>query len=820
MREAVRNRPTILFYLAAFFTVILLGIDLAVTFLLTDPQQKVIYSDVISPVFDLLASVILFLAAKQSITQSRRHAIAWGMIALAMFTYAVGDINWGILELGLREQPFPSVADAFYLAHYLFLLIGVFLLPDKPATRGEQITNVLDVAIVMAAAILSFWNFLLGPIVSSNAGLPLLEQAIRLAYPVADLVLLWALLRLVYNRSDSRDEVPAFLLAGSIAATIILDCIYSYQSLLGTYASRGILDLGWRATTLLAGLAGVSQITALQSLTISGKSPRRLEFLISSVRRIAPYFSYFWLIGAYLLLIQSRLVSLPMNFLLLSLGVGLIICMVLLRQSITLFDNKKLNDQLQQTMGRLQVQAAELEKANQELQNEIAERNVVEQKLTYDSLHDAMTGLPNRVLFLDRLGQAIKYYKRRTDYTFAVLFIDVDQFKVINDSLGHLAGDQLLISMGRRMKASLRSSDTVARLGGDEFAILLEITGEKNSALLVAQKVQEAINLPFKLDRHELHITASIGVVMDMEGYDSPEEVLRDADIAMYQAKASGKARFAIFDVKMRSQAFSRLEMEQELRTALERQQFRLYYQPILSLKSNQLVSFEALIRWNHPKRGLLSPGEFLPVAEASGIIISIDNWVLNEACAQLKEWHKKYPCFQNVSVNVNVSSRQFSQPNFVTEILEALQWTHLKPEALKLEITENVLISNYAAANKVFAQLRDLGIQLQIDDFGSGYSSLSYLQHFPISGVKIDKSFIDGIGKDRKGTELIRAIVSMTRELGMEAIAEGIETSEQLNELKGLLCSLGQGFLLSKPLNKESAEKVLAEWEKIGEKV
>jgi EAL domain-containing protein (putative c-di-GMP-specific phosphodiesterase class I) len=301
---------------------------------------------------------------------------------------------------------------------------------------------------------------------------------------------------------------------------------------------------------------------------------------------------------------------------------------------------------------------------------------------------------------------------------------------------------------------------------------------------------------------------------MNTVGYDLPEEVLRDADIAMYQAKASGKARFEIFDVKMRSLAFSRLEMEQELRAALENHEFQLYYQPILSLKSNRLASFEALIRWHHPKRGVILPGEFLSTAEASGLILSMENWVLNEACAQLKKWHEKYPHLQNVSVNVNVSSRQFAQPNFITDVLEALQKNKLKPESLKLEITENVLISNYSAANDVFKQLRDLGVQLQIDDFGSGYSSLGYLQHFPISAVKIDKSFIDGMGKDRKGTKLIRAIVSMTRELDMETIAEGIETSEQLSELQSLLCTFGQGFFLSRPLDKESAEKVLAKQE------
>jgi EAL domain-containing protein (putative c-di-GMP-specific phosphodiesterase class I) len=301
---------------------------------------------------------------------------------------------------------------------------------------------------------------------------------------------------------------------------------------------------------------------------------------------------------------------------------------------------------------------------------------------------------------------------------------------------------------------------------------------------------------------------------MNVEGYDQPEEVLRDADIAMYHAKASGKARFEVFDVQMRSQAFSRLETEQELRIALEKQEIELYYQPIISIDSNRVVSLEALIRWNHPRRGLLLPGEFLPIAEESGLILSIGKWVLNEACAQLKSWHERCPWLANVTVNVNVSNRQFAQPNFVQEVLEALQTTGLSAESLKLEITESVLISNYAAANQVFTQLRQLGIQLQIDDFGSGYSALGYLQHFPISAVKIDKSFVDEIGKGRRGAELIRAIVSMTRELGMETIAEGIETQEQFSKLKELACNFGQGFLLSKPLDKQAAEEILAKWE------
>ena len=816
MRQGVRGQPIYLFYWAVLFVVICMGLDLAITLLVGDPQQRIIYSDIIAPILDFLVCAALFFAAKQSATQSRRLGIAWGMIALSALMFALGDTTWTILELGLSEPPFPSLADVFYLLYYPVLLAGVLLLPESSASRGERIKKVLDAGIVMVAAILVFWNFLMGPLVASNSDYPILEQAILVAYPVGDLVLLWALLRIIYKRSYQQEEndVPAFLLAVSFIVTIVADCIYTYQTFLGTYFSGGVLDVGWRVGTLLTGLAGISQMTAIRSFRSAVKFPSNLESLIRKVRVLTPFLPYLWLIAAYIMLMRSNTGSMHMDFLSLSLAVGGVIGLVLLRQLITLAENDKLNIELQQTMEQLQDQASELEKANQELQNEISERKTVEQQLTYDSLHDAMTGLPNRALFLDRLGQAIEYCKRRPEYTFAVLFVDIDQFKVINDSLGHLTGDQLLISAGKRMKECLRSSDTVARLGGDEFAILLDITGEKNSVLMITEKLLESLKHPFKLDRHELYVTASMGIVMSLEGYTHSEEILRDADIAMYRAKASGKARFATFDIKMRTHAFSRLQLEQEMRTALENGEFQLYYQPILSMQSNQLISFEALLRWAHPKRGLLLPGDFLSIAEDSGLIVPIDKWVLEEACAQLKKWHENYPSLQNVSVNVNVSNRQFSQSDFIDRVMNTLQTHYLKPEALKLEITENVLISNYAAANEVFTKLRDLGVQLEIDDFGSGYSALGYLQHFPISAIKIDKSFVDEIGKSRRGIELVRAIVSMARELGMEAIAEGIETGEQLNELKNLSCDFGQGFLLSRPLDKESAEKILEHYE------
>ncbi len=799
MGKTSRWRTSNLFYLACFISIVVLLINLAIVFLVNDQHQRGILSDVISPIVDISTCTVLIFAAKRSSTFSKRVGLAWGTIALALFFFTLGDIAWAILELGLKQQPFPSIADGFYLAYYPVFLIGVFLLPANPASVSEKINKTIDIGIIMVAAVLGFWNFLIGPSILSNFGQPLLTQSILMAYPVGDLVLFGALLLLTNHRSKAQNEISLFLLAGSLLTTIIADSIFDYQSLQGTYVSGGLVDIGWILSTLLMGLAGVSQIISLNFKNNPGVYPTERAFL-GKLKPLLPFTPYLWLMAAYVLLIKGGLKPLPMSFLSLSLGVGVIIALVLVRQIITLSENSKLN--------------ARLKKTNLELQIEISEHNRVEEQLSYDALHDALTGLSNRMLFLDRLGQVMEYIKRRSEYKFAVLFIDLDQFKVINDSLGHLIGDQLLILVARRLRESLRTSDTIARFGGDEFEVLLDNTVDINSVMIVAEKIKLALHSPFKLEGRDVFVTASIGVVMDLSGYENAEDILRDADIAMYQAKALGRDRYEIFNIKMRTQAFSRLEMENELRRGLENQEFQLYYQPILFLESNRLAGFEALIRWHHPKRGLLLPVDFLSIAEESGLILPIGNWVLNEACAQLKVWQDKYPNWKNVCINVNISSIQFSQPFFVEQVIQALNTSGLNANCLKLEITEGVLIGNYALANEVFKKLQNLGIELQIDDFGTGYSALGYLQHFPINAIKIDRTFVNDMAKGHKSTELVRAIVSMARELGMETIAEGIETEKQLSELKGLFCGYGQGFLLSEPMDAMSTEKVFADLE------
>ncbi len=800
-------------------SILLLGFAAVLLLVVQDPEQRTQFSDIISPVLELLAAGFLCIAARESARSSKRLAFAWGILAFAELLYAAGDSTWAYLEVFRNEAPFPSPADAFYLIYYPAFLAGVVLLLKKPETAAELLNSTLDLAIILIAAILGFGNFLIGPIIQSSAGSSPFEQSILAAYPVGDLVMLGALLLILYNdpRSSARRDplekdaaveqptIPVFLLAAGMLIMIVSDCIYSYESLLGTYASGGWLDLGWIVSSLVTGIAGMAQWAALrQPPNIIGRYQPGPGFHARAAF-VRTYLPYVWLLGAFGLLIAGSVASLPMGFRSTALGISLMLVLVLTRQVITLSANERLN-------ARLKDQAARLESANRELSTEVAERLRVQEKLAFDVLHDQMTGLANRRLFLDRLGQAIKRSKRHREMSFAVLFLDLDAFKVVNDSLGHSFGDQLLISVGKRLEAALRAEDTVARFGGDEFAILLDDLGDEESAMQVAYKVRDAIAQPFHLQDHDAHVTASIGVATDLNKYEYADDLLRDVDLAMYQAKAMGKARCAMFRGEMRDEVFSRLALEEGLRNGLKNDEFRLFYQPITCLESDRVVSLEALLRWFHPSRGMLPPAEFLPVAEESDLILPIGEWVLNEACRQLKAWHAEYPHLANLTVSVNLSNREFSQPDLPDKVRRALQASGLDGSVLKLEITERVLVDNYPTANAVIEALNSMGVHVEIDDFGTGYSALAYLQQFAINAIKIDKSFISEMRRNRKGLGLVRAIVSMARELGMDTIAEGIETGEQLNELKGLLCGYGQGFLLSQPLDAASIGQMLAQ--------
>lgn len=459
----------------------------------------------------------------------------------------------------------------------------------------------------------------------------------------------------------------------------------------------------------------------------------------------------------------------------------------------------------------VEERTTELVRVNKQLQQDITKRKQAQKQLLHNTLHDELTGLPNQAFFMERLRLALERAKRREDYLFAVLFLDLDRFKVVNDSLGHIVGNQLLIAISRRLEAVLRSVDMVARFGGDEFTILLEDIENISTIIQVAERIQQELALPFKLNENEVFTNASIGIALSSPNYNQPEHLLRDADIAMYRAKTLGKARYEMFDTTMHHRAVVLLELETDLRRAIRREEFRIYYQPIVSLVSGRIIGFEALVRWQHPARGLVFPIEFIPVAEETGMIVFIGQWVLYEACRQMHTWHAQFPTTSPLMISVNLSGKQLTQPDLIEQIDQVLLHTGLDARSLKLEITESVVIDNTESAITMLLQLRALNIELQMDDFGTGYSSLSYLHRLPINTLKIDRSFISNIGIAGENLEIVRAIVTLAHSLNMDVTAEGIETVEKLAQLRALQCDRGQGYFFSQPLDSKAVEVLLA---------
>ncbi len=443
--------------------------------------------------------------------------------------------------------------------------------------------------------------------------------------------------------------------------------------------------------------------------------------------------------------------------------------------------------------------------------SDISELKAAEQQIYHQAFHDTLTNLPNRSLFLDHLSMAIKRRKRSEDYHFAVLYLDIDRFKYINDSLGHLVGDQFLISFAQRLQECLRDIDTLARLGGDEFAVLLEDIEGADSAIGIAERIQTALKAPFMVGDREIFTTASLGIVLNTGTYQQAETIIRDADAAMYHAKEKGKARFEIFDPTLHEKALLTLQLETDLRRAVEEDAFELYYQPIVSVKDGGLIGFEALIRWFHPVHGMVYPDVFIPIAEETGLIIPLGKWVLAEACRQMVKWNQFAHDPSRYFISVNISGKQFAHPTIVADIRQILAETGLPPEQLKLEITESVIMEDTSSALEALLQLKSLGAQIVIDDFGTGYSSLSYLQQLPIDTLKVDRSFVMPMRKEiTENRQIVEAIISLAHRLGINVIAEGVETDEQRKILSDLKCQLAQGYLFSRPMNRESAGSYL----------
>ncbi|WRH67030.1 MAG: EAL domain-containing protein [Planktothrix sp. GU0601_MAG3] len=466
---------------------------------------------------------------------------------------------------------------------------------------------------------------------------------------------------------------------------------------------------------------------------------------------------------------------------------------------------------------QLALRAAELEIRilNAELEARVKQRTqeleAANTQLLEMALHDSLTGLPNRALLMTDLRRSIHLAKAEPNYQFAVLFLDCDRFKVVNDSLGHIVGDELLILIAHRLSCYVKPQNTLARLGGDEFAILLTEIPNFHDVNTLADQILQCFSQPFNLERHEIFINASIGIVIGNCEYNEPEHLLRDADTAMYRAKALGKGQYHLFNPAMHTAALQRLQLETDLRRGIEQEELVVHYQPIISLNTGKIAGFEALVRWLHPKRGLVAPNLFIPIAEETGLITAIGYWVLSESCHQLRTWQKQDLIDPNLFVSVNLSVKQFAQPNLLEQIDQVLEDSQLSPDCLKLEITESAIMDNHKHVTTILKELRKRRILISIDDFGTGYSSLSYLHSFPVDTLKIDKSFVQRLNLESENIGLIPVIISLAKTMNMNVVAEGIELVNQLEILRELDCGFGQGYFFAKPLPGEQLIKFLS---------
>jgi diguanylate cyclase (GGDEF)-like protein len=468
----------------------------------------------------------------------------------------------------------------------------------------------------------------------------------------------------------------------------------------------------------------------------------------------------------------------------------------------------RFNTELEQ---KVQQRTLQLEEVIHRLNQEITQRQHTQQELTYQAFHDALTGLPNLPLFKEHLQKVLQRCERKEDSLFAVLFIDLDRFKIVNDNWGHAFGDRVLIEVSHILKECSREIDTVARLSGDEFTILLEDLQDTTDAVGVAERILKRLSFAIDLEDRQVFIGASIGITLGSKYYQNTEDILRDADIAMYRAKALGKGQYAIFDYEMYAQTAHLSQIETDMRLAIERQEFVLHYQPIVSLETSMVMGFEALVRWQHPDRGLIYPSNFIEIAEDIGLIVPIGEWVLQEACFQLRRWQDKIPHAASLYMSVNLSGRQIQQFDFINKLKTILATTGLNGKNLSLELTETMLMDNSMRTIQLLSQIKEQGVQLSIDDFGTGYSSLSYLHRFPVNALKVDRSFVTLIDSQEENCEIVKTIITLAHSLGMKAIAEGVETPNQSMDLRELGCEAAQGYFFAKPLDCQIAESMIA---------
>ena len=690
---------------------------------------------------------------------------AWALLATSSASWAVGDLVWMFHELAGHDPLRRSMmVGAFSVLSGVLSLAGLLTMPSAPPGRASRLKLVLDGMVVATALLLASWVLVIGRAYTASN----LDDALRaraIAYPMLDVVTLTVVV-LVTARARGRWVVPLLLVSAGLAVRSSVDTVLFGRALTDNTTSLPSVDLFWM---LAFGLTGVAALYPVDTASGRLRADQRARRRAPVVRVLLPYVP---VVGALVVSASAGLGPRPAATISMA---GVLVVLLLARQAVTSLENARL--------------AA---------------------TLVHHAYHDALTGLANRALFGDRLREALQRTGPGRAPIVAVLLLDMDGFKAVNDSLGHAAGDRLLAVVASRLRAAAPSDAVVARLGGDEFGVLVESEDAgPGQGMRVASRLLEALTAPIPFEGRGVPVSASIGVAEWTRTGPPPEDLLRDADVAMYGAKAAGKSGIRMFEPGMRRVVMARAQLEAELRHALERDEFVLRFQPIVHLVTRAAYAAEVLVRWQHPRRGLLSPAAFVPMAAQAGLLDAIDRWVLGEACRAAARWQRLRPGF---GISVNVAAGQFARTDLVGTVADALEASGLPPESLTLELTETALVEDAEATIARLSSLGGIGVKVAIDDFGTGYSALAYLRRLPVDAIKIDRSFVVGLGQDSEATALVEAILGLARTFGLRVVAEGVETERQLDRLRSMGCQRGQGFLFAKPLPADELTRLLGE--------
>ena len=685
MRESIRRQNLFFFYVIAAFGGVFFAIYLYLSLVAENTVSTGAYLQIVELVIGLMVMIALSTAAILSSKHSQRISFVWGFMALSMFCFVLRSFATGF-GLLLAATTNNLLLFILQISFYPLFLAGILLIPRQRLTLIQWVKKHLDIFMLVLVAGLVYCKYLAVPVLSSN--LPGIELGRYLSASGLDLILLCVLTLVVDRVVDRQNKASILLLSAGAVMLMLTDGIIAYLSILQIYVVGSVWELGRVLAYLMMGLAGI-----LQAASVTSDAENQTRFsrwvarLADILLMLGPYVPYIWLVCAYTLLVGNMLSPLGMTSLYLVAG---IIGLAILRLLVAFIESTRSATRQQADLEKSRQEWMALSQKNRDLFAELKDYKRVADQMAVDALHDWQTGLPNRTLLTDRLGQVVEYSRQRPDYVFSVLALDIDQYKMISDSFGTTIAEELVSAVAGRLDACVRPSDTVAHIGHDEFVILLENTIGEDFVYVMVSRLREALDPPFTIEGQQIYVTPSIGAVMSLQDYNMPDEILGDAEAAKNRAKSQGSGRFEIFNPILRIQAISRLELESDLRAALLNHEFQLYYQPIFTLYSNKVTGFEALIRWFHPSRGMINPTDFIPMAEESGLIIPIGNWVIEEACTQIAGWHEKFPGRQNVSVNVNISGKQLIQVGFIEYLQEILLKTNLKGSSLKLEITES----------------------------------------------------------------------------------------------------------------------------------